>query len=331
MTTLRDVAILAGVSIRTVSNVVNGYVNVAEGTRQKVQAAVDELGYTPNLLARSLKQGRSKLVALVVPRLTNPYFAELTSAIVDEGARRGYTVMVDQTGGDRDREAATIQRITQNVHFDGLFISPLGLSTHEVHGMRQARPLVLLGEDAHPQMDHVLIDNEAAAWEATHHLLGFGRTRIVAVGSAPRTTHETSRVRYAGFRRALAEFGLPDDAGDFVTVPRFTRALGEQAMDEIERRGLRPDGIFYFSDVLAVGLLTRARELGYSIPGDIAVVGFDDIDEARYAAVPPSPDREWIARRAFDILLQRLDDPTGPFHREFGPWRLQVRESTAGP
>lgn len=333
MTTLRDVAALARVSIRTVSNVVNGYAAVAPATREKVEAAVAELGYRPNLLARSLKQGRSRIAALVVPDLRNPYFAELTSTFVDEGGRRGYTVMVEQTAGDRDLEIAAVQRVTENLQFDGMFISPQLVPANDVYAMRGERPIVLLGEDTHPLLDHVLIDNETAAWEATNHLLGLGRRRIVAVGATPRPTHNTSRVRYAGFRRALVEAGVPDDGGDFVSVTRFTRASGAAAMAEILERDLRPDGIFCFSDVLAVGLLSYADAHGVRIPDDVAVVGFDDVDESSYATVPLTtvgPDRRWIASRAFDLLLERLDGSSDPARREFGPWELRIRQSTTG-
>src|SRR6185312_4564234 len=136
----------AGVSVRTVSNVVNNYVYVAEETRTRVQAAIDELGYRPNLLARNLKLGRSGIIGLVVPELDVPYFAELARLVVQEARAAGYTVLIDQTDGDERRELELVTEDPRGVSFDGMIVSPLSLTAEQFEARRTTAPVLLLGE-----------------------------------------------------------------------------------------------------------------------------------------------------------------------------------------
>jgi DNA-binding LacI/PurR family transcriptional regulator len=179
---LKDVAALAGVSVKTVSNVVNGYVHVSATTRERVQAAIDELGYRPNATARSLRSGRSGVLALAVPELGVPYFAELASLVVDAAATHGYTVLIDQTAGAKDRELVVLGGIRHHL-VDGVLFSPLALGVAELRRRTDATPMVLLGERGlRGPTDHVGIDNIRAAREATRHLAERGCRRIAAIG-----------------------------------------------------------------------------------------------------------------------------------------------------
>jgi len=161
--TRREVASAANVSVRTVSNVVNEFAGVAPETRERVMKIIGDLDYRPSEVARMLKRGKSGLIAVMLPELDTPYFAELTRAFVEFGASRGYTVMIDQTNGDAARERELISHTDRGAVFDGLIVSPLGLSPVDLGGISPDRPVVLLGEDRHPNFDQVMIDNLAAS------------------------------------------------------------------------------------------------------------------------------------------------------------------------
>lgn len=335
--TLRDVAQLAGVSIRTVSNVVNGYARVAPVTRARVQDAIDQLAYSPNLLARGLKQGSSKLLTLVLPELDTPYFAELARSFVMEGGNRGYGVFFEQSNGQPNLERDSILRADQSGMFDGLIVSPLRLSGDEIKKLAPKRPLVMLGEEPQTHFDHVLIDNQAAARAATEHLISRGARRIAAIGApsanaADRThVHATNTLRFDGYRQALREAGLPEDPSLLVPVTNFRRRAGFDAMDQLLARSSAPDAAFCFADPLAIGAMTAAHRRGLKVPDDLAVVGFDNVEDGRFGLVPLStiaPDKDWIARTALDLLLERIAEPDLPTRQLLGPWELIVRESS---
>lgn len=328
MATRREVARAANVSVRTVSNVVNGFDHVAPATRERVLRAIEELEYRPSELARSLKVGRSGLIGLMLPELDTAYFAELTRTFVEGGAERGLTVVVDQTDGDHDRELALLHRTATGALFDALVLSPLALRAADVAGF-SAGPLVFLGEDEFPGFDKVMIDNFQAAYEAVDHLVRQGRRRIAAIG-AERAAHGSSALRLDGYRAALRAAGR--DLPEIVEyVDGFRRPEGAAAMRRLLDSPQRPDAIFCFSDPLALGALRTLYEAGVRVPEDVAVVGWDDIEDGRYATpslTTVSPDKQWLARTALDRIARRLagEDLTGEVL--VGPHRLVVRESS---
>ena len=227
---LEDVAKLAGVSAKTVSNVVNDYVHVRPATRTKVQEAIDLLGYRPNVVARNLKNGRSGVIALALPELDAPYFAELAHHVVQEAMHRGWTVLVDETGQIRDpevraRERSAVAGIREHL-IDGVILNPLALDDADVERYGSV-PLVLLGERLGSHLaDHVAIDNQAAAAEATRHLIATGRRRIAVVGAQPRPFGHSARLRLRGYRDALAEAGLRYDPSLVVEALDWRRQPG---------------------------------------------------------------------------------------------------------
>jgi DNA-binding LacI/PurR family transcriptional regulator len=331
---LRDVADLAGVSVKTVSNVVHGYTHVAPRTRQRVQSALDELGYRPNLSARSLRGGRSGLIALALPELASPYFAELTRHIVREADERGWTVLIDQTDGRAERE----QQVTDGIRaqlIDGVIFSPLAFGAQELAARRDATPMVLLGERV-PEgtMDHVGIDNVAAAEVAVAHLVSLGRRRIAAIGEQRHRRGETARLRLRGYKAGLRAARLPIEPELIQPSPGYHRADGAAAMAALLDLPEPPDAVFCFNDLLAMGALRTLTEHGVKVPEDVAVVGFDDIEESSYSN--PSlttirPDKEGIARTAIALLAARLDaGGVGEPREVTEEFDLMVRESTTG-
>ena len=333
--TLHDVARRAGVSIKTVSNVVNGYAHVSPATRARVEQAVAELGYRPNLSARSMRGGRSGIIALAVPELGVPYFAELAQSVIRAADREGFIVLIDQTEGLIARERLVCQGIRTQL-IDGLIFSPLALGGDEVTARTDSIPMVLLGERTAGTVDHVIIDNVAAARKAVTHLAGLGRTRIAAIGAQHTETGETARLRLAGYKAALADAGLPFTPGLVAEAPSFHRHDGAAAMARLLDAGTRPDAVFAFSDLTAIGALRTCYDRGLRVPDDIAVIGFDDLEEGRYT-VPAlstiSPDKDFIGQAAVQLLVTRLASPRphDPPPREIiAPYRLEVRESTMG-
>jgi DNA-binding LacI/PurR family transcriptional regulator len=331
---LKDVAARAGVSVRTVSNVVTGSAAVAPQTRARVQQVLDELQYRPNLAARNLRRGRTGLIGLVIPELDSPYFGELAGLLVDAAQSRSWTVLIDQSGGDADGERRLLEGTGGRV-LDGLIMSPWALSPDDLAHRTASLPLVLLGEqDSQGLADHVTVDNVAAAHAATSHLLATGRRRIAAIGAQPQLHNGTAQQRLAGYRQALAEAGLRHDPALEVAVAALHRDEGARAMGELLDGPTAPDAVFCFSDQLALGALRQAHLRGLSVPADLAIAGFDDIEDGRYATpslTTISPDKQQIAERALQCLADRIERrSTAPAHRIVVPHRLVVRESTAG-
>ncbi|MFD9004076.1 LacI family DNA-binding transcriptional regulator [Streptomyces sp. NPDC059582] len=331
---LKDVAERAGVSIKTVSNVVNNYPHVTPAMRARVQSAIDELGYRPNLTARHLRKGRTGIIALAVPELGNPYFAELAGAVIDAAAEHEFTVLLDHTSGERRQEILVSQGFRARV-IDGLILSPLELESEDLQGRSDDVPLVLLGEREYDvPYDHIAIDNVAAARCAVRHLLGRGRTRIAYLGARTDSANRPAHLRLAGWRQELAAAGVPAPDSLVVPVGGWDRDDGARAMAELLDSGVRPDAVFAFNDLIAIGAMRVLHERGLRVPWDVAVVGFDDLAEGRFGAVTlttVSPDKQAIARMAVASLLRSLSGREVPGGRELtAEFRLVERESTLG-
>jgi DNA-binding LacI/PurR family transcriptional regulator len=335
--TLKDVARLAGVSVRTVSNVVNNYQYVTPEMREKVKAVLEDLNYQPNLSARYLRKGRSGVIAFAIPDLSNVYFSDIGNAIIAAAAMRSYTVLINHTGGERTNEQQVIQGLTPHL-IDGVILSSFALEPEDLQPRKGSLPIVLLGDRIYTvPYDHVTYDNVATARLATRHLLSIGRRRIAAVGvqEAHSSETETSRLRLRGYCEALAEAGLSLDPGLIIRgIPIFSRHNGARAMRQLFALDAPPDAVFCFNDHLALGVMRAIYESGYRVPEDIAVVGFDDIEDGRFA-VPSlttiSPNKERIGDLAVAFLLGRIDGTrTGPPERVEVPYQLIIRESTIG-
>jgi DNA-binding LacI/PurR family transcriptional regulator len=331
---LKHVAEAAGVSVKTVSNVVNGYAHVTDATRTRVQQAIDELNYRPNLAARNLRQGRSDVIALALPELDLPYFAELARSVIKSAEARGWTVLIDQTDGLVEREQLVIDGIRGRL-IDGLIFSPIALGADELGRRRDTVPLVLLGERVYDgPADHVSIDNVAAGRVATGHLVGLGRRRIAAIGDQPRPQSQTAHLRRRGYEEALADAGLPVLPDLLIEVDAYHRADGAAAARQLMALPEPPDAIFCFNDLMALGTLRALLELGVRVPQDVAVVGWDDIEDGRYSTptlTTISPDKQQIASLAVEFLAARLGEGRAEPAREVtAGFELLIRESSVG-
>lgn len=329
--TLHDVAALAGVSIKTVSNVINDYPHIRPATREKVEAAIAELGYTPNLTARNLRSGRTGAIALAVPDLGLAYFAELAAQVIHEAEAAGVVVLVEQTGADRTRELELLRSPRLKLT-DGLIFSPLGMGQEDAPALDVSFPMVLLGERIFDgPTDHVTMRNVEAARAATEYLIAQGRRRIAVVGAHQGEVIGSAGLRLQGYREALEAAGIPydDDIVGYTTL--WHRANGARSMRELLASGVEFDAVFGLNDTLALGAMRVLQEAGRRVPDDVAVLGFDGLDEAEYS-IPSlttvDPGREWIARTAVATLLERIaGGADAPPRTLLADYRILQRES----
>jgi len=329
--TLHDVARVAGVSIKTVSNVINDYPHIRPATKQRVEEAIAELGYTPNLTARNLRSGRTGAIALALPDLGLAYFAELAASVIAEAEASGVSVLVEQTGADPERERQLLRSPRLKLT-DGLIFSPLGMGQDDAAALDVAYPMVLLGERIFGgPTDHVTMRNVEAARAATDFLLSSGRRRIAVVGAHEGEVIGSAALRLQGYREALDAAGIAYDEDLIGYTTFWHRANGALSMRELLARGVEFDAVFGLNDTLALGAMRALQESGRHVPDDVAVVGFDGLDEAEYS-IPSlttvDPGREWIAKTAVQTLLERIaGDAEAAPRTLLADFRILERES----
>jgi DNA-binding LacI/PurR family transcriptional regulator len=331
--TLKDVALLAGVSVKTVSNVVNGYAFVKADNRRRVEEALAATGYRPNVGARNLRRGRTGFIALVVPELSVPYFAELTALVITAAQDEDWNVLIEQTQGIRERERSALASLGPHM-IDGAIVSPEALDADDLTALSTAVPLVLLGEHSIPvPIDHVAIDNVLAAQIAVTHLVEIGRRKIAAIGQ--NSHRATAAQRLAGYQAALTAAGLPQPAEYIAPALNYHRRDGAEAMTYLLGLPDPPDAVFCFNDLLAVGALRAAAERGLRVPADVAIVGFDNTEESAYSLpslTTIAPDKAAIASTAVGLIRRRAkaEEDFAPQDIQT-PFSLQIRESTVTP
>ncbi|MEZ0490989.1 LacI family DNA-binding transcriptional regulator [Kineococcus sp. TBRC 1896] len=334
-TTLRDVAEAAGVSIKTVSNVVNDHPHVRPEMREKVKSFIDQLDYRPNGIGRQLRQGRTGLVALALPDVTSPYYGELASTLVNAARERGLTLLVEQTDGDLDREREVATGFPVRL-VDGLVFAPQSLPVEEFQQRRDTTPAVLVGEYGEGAgYDRVTIDSVDLGDTAVRHLLEQGRRTIAFLGDKTQSQARPPVVaqRIEGYRRALRRARVRFDPGLLWSLGEWTRQDGFAGTTALLAARPDVDAIFAANDLVALGALHALRRLGLRVPQDVAVLGVDDVEQARYAAPTLTSialDRFEMAEMSLRLLSDRLAGFDGPARLLTVTGRLVVRESTAG-
>ncbi|MEV7607348.1 LacI family DNA-binding transcriptional regulator [Paenarthrobacter sp. NPDC089322] len=328
--TMNDVARAAGVSLKTVSNVINNYEFIRPATKQRVLDAIEELGYEANLTARSLRSGKTNMLGLVLADLSIPYYAELASDIMKAAWARGYRVLVEQSGNEADHEKAALQGQFRSLT-DGLLFIPLALDADHIIQAAEKKPLVLLGEFVQdPRLDMVLIQNHQAAAAVTTHLLSAGRRRIAVLGANDGDTTGSNGLRLTGYKAALAAAGVPYDPA--LVVPcDWRRDGGSAAVARLLDSGVEFDAVFGLNDAVALGALHELLVRGKKVPGEIAVAGFDDIEESRFASpslTTVAPGRTEIAERAVELLISRIEGRgVNAVEQPEAAFSLRVRQS----
>ncbi|MEW2014007.1 MULTISPECIES: LacI family DNA-binding transcriptional regulator [Microbacterium] len=329
---VKDVARTAGVSVGTVSNVLNRPAKVAPATVERVHAAISELGFVRNDAARQLRAGRSRTIGLVVLDSANPFFAEVARGAEERAAEHGVIVLFGSSGQDAACENTYLDLFREQ-RVNGVLLTPIALDETRAAMLETAGvPVVLLDAEADGDLPSVAVDDVEGGYLAVQHLLRQGRRRILFAGG-PASVRQVAD-RLDGARRALAE--VPDATLEVAPTDELTVLAGRLVGEELAHRaGVdRPDGVFCANDLVAVGVLQGAGILGsLRVPEDLALIGYDDIDFAQSTVVPLSsirqPARE-IGAAAVDALFAALEDPDAPPQRiRFRP-ELVVRASTGG-
>lgn len=329
---MTDVAIKAGVSQRTVSNVVNNFQHVRPETREKVQKAIRELGFVPNVAAQKLRSGATGIIALALPNISWPYFAELAHLIHSFVVANNRTLLVAETEGNAEFERNTLEGFRSQV-IDGLILSPIELSSKELKAMKLGIPVVLLGERI-SDVDHLhlSIDNVGAAKEVVAHLYKQGARTFLIVGAMETVATSSAGVlRFAGFTSAFDDFGVGRGSWNLVPVSPWTTDGAFEATCEYLQHHRKPDAIIAMNDLLALGVLRACYEQGLSVPDDVLLTGWDDI-EASKMSVPQlttvSPDKITIAREAVMGLIAQMEGSNLEQTEVRVQHSLKIRESS---
>lgn len=330
MSTMRDVAHHAGVSIATVSHVINGTRPVSDELRERVRQSMDALNYQRNTLARALRSRRSDMIGVIVPDTSNPFFAEVAQGIENVGLEHEYSLLLCNSDNDLGRLLLHTKNLSSK-RVDGLIFATSGDDFEAVREeLRNDIPIVVvdLNTLGFPT-DAVLFDNHRGGWLATRHLLDLGHRRIACITGPSRQS--IRRDRELGYRQALAEASAPVDEtlvreGDFRPDSAYRHAL------DLLRLPDPPTAIFAANDLMAMGVLRATRELGVVVPDQLSVVGFDDIALAAFttpALTTISIPKVEMGQAAARMLLQRVEKPDKPIEQLVLEIELIVRESTA--
>jgi LacI family transcriptional regulator len=332
MITIREVAEKAGVSPTTVSHVVNNTRYVSDDVRARVMDAMRELNYRPNALARSLRRGETHTLGLILPDSANPFFAEIGRAIETAAFERGYSVILCNTENDIEKERMYTE-VLENKQVDGMIFVASGDHRETLSQIAQkGLPLVVVDRDMGSlELDTVTTDNHHGGLIATQHLLSLGHRIIACITGPSNITPSAERV--TGYRAALQQAGILVDES-LVVRGDFHAPSGYEGAMQLFQRSPRPTAIFACNDMMAIGVIRAATQLGLRIPEDVSIASFDNIELASYTTPPltsvAQPKQE-IGQMAITLLLERMQNASLPPRRNILPTRLVIRESTRRP
>jgi LacI family transcriptional regulator len=305
MITIKDIAERAGVSYATVSRALNGRSDVSPQTRIHVLELAKELGYQPNAIARSLVNRKSEMIALIVPDVSNPFFADITMTVNKAAEEAGYTVVVCNTGWDSAKEQEKL-RIMVEQRVDGIILKPVSeINPDRLRDLNV--PLVLFWHAQPDQMSYVEVDHEAGAKLAVRHLVGRGYRKIAYLGG--KLSSPANTIRMDAYKKTLTDAGI-EVREDLINNGGFSLESGYQRIASMFRLANPPDAVFCGNDIIALGVLQYVRDHGINVPRDFGIIGFDDIS---YASLPQvrlstiSQPRDKLGRQAFDALLAEME------------------------
>ncbi|SDO33489.1 transcriptional regulator, LacI family [Rhodoferax sp. OV413] len=331
MASIKDVARHANVSISTVSHVVNRTRFVSDKARQDVETAIRALGYVPSAVARSLKSNTTRTLGMLIPNCSNPYFAEIVRSVEDHCFASGYTLILCNTDDEPLRQSVYLKVLAEK-RVDGLIIISTGEDS-DLHDLLQGltTPTVLLDREVtHVHCDLVETANVQGGQMAAEHLVALGHRRIACIGGPADLSPSAQRIQ--GWRNALAAAEL--EANDLLWHSDFSSQGGFTAMQEILQSGQQPTAVFVCNDLMGIGALSAAHEAGLRIPQDLSVIGFDDIELARFTSPPLTTivqPKQRIGMLAVDMLLERIQGGRLDAKQVLLQPELIVRASTASP
>jgi LacI family transcriptional regulator len=331
---IRDVAARAGVSVGTVSNVLNRPERVAEGTRQAVLAAINELGFVRNESARHLRAGHSRVLGLVVLDVTNPFFTDVARGVEDTANGAGLAVILCNSDDDPAKESHYLNLLEEQ-RVQGILITPVTAATDRLDLLRgRGTPVVLLDRRASDDAQcSVAVDDVLGGELAVAHLIAQGHERIAFVGG-PFTIRQVQE-RHQGAVQAMRAADRDPDELLLVETAALNVAAGRDAAARLAGARSEPTAVFCANDLLALGVLQEVTRRGLRVPHDIAIVGYDDIEFAAAAAVPLTSVRQprhLLGRTAAEMVIEEATENGGHEHRQvvFQP-ELVVRDSSYRP
>jgi LacI family transcriptional regulator len=329
MSTIRDVAERAGVSSATVSHVINETRFVSDGLRKRVITAMEELGYRRNALARSLRKGRTQTIGLILPDSSNTFFAELGHGIEEAAFSHGYNLILCNSDNDLEKEHLYIDLLTEK-QVDGIILDTEEKDICSLHArIPKTMPIVLIDRDlVNNDFDTVLSDSKQGGSIAAKHLIELGHTRIACI-----TGHEylaSSIERLQAFKHSLDEVGLSLDP-NMIAIGSFLPESGHIGALKLLRQKCPPTAIFACNDMMAIGVLRAAVELGLRVPDDLSLVGFDNIDLCNYTCptlTTVAQDKAALGQKVIQHLIERISKNTIPEVHDLVPTNLVIRETT---
>lgn len=311
---MKDVARRAGVSTSTVSHVINKDRFVSDATREKVEAAIKSLNYAPSALARSLKLNQTRTIGMLLTASSNPFYSELVRGVERSCFERGYSLVLCNTDGDEQRMNRNLEMLLQK-RVDGLLL--LCTETHRVSREIMQRypeiPGVMMDWAPQGLCYDLIQDNSLLGGDiATQYLIDKGYTRIACI-SGP-LDKSPARLRLEGYRVAMKRAGLPVASGYEITAD-FEFSSGFRAMEALLALPERPHAVFIGNDAMAVGAYQALWHAGLTVPGDMAIIGYDDIEFARYMTPPLTTihqPKDELGELAIDVLIHRMTQPDLP-------------------
>lgn len=328
MATIQDVAKKAGVSVATVSRVLNDSPAVSHEAKEKVMNAIKELNYHPNLLGRNLRRMETKMILALLPNVSNPFYARIVKGIEDVGHKNGYNVMLCNTDSDIKRERIYLELLKNKLSDGVIFMAP-EMDKDELTLIGQNYPVVQCCEYKEgARVSHVSIDNFAAAYKAVKHLTGLGHRRIGMISSDKNFL--SVKQREAGYKKALQDEGIEFDE-NLVKYGDYGFKSGLRAAKQLLSMNLRPTAIFAISDIMAIGAIRAAKEAGLKVPEDVAVVGFDNISFASMydpMLTTISQPKYDLGCVAMELLLKHINGKLSEPQNIILEHELIIREST---
>jgi LacI family transcriptional regulator len=331
LATIKDVARLANVSIATVSHVLNGTRYVSKEVQLRVLNAMETLNYQPSAVARGLRTNKTNTMALIIPDITNPFFSDFTRGFQDVVDQKGFLVLVCNSDRILSRELRFLEMIWQQ-RVDGVVLNPAKVKAEDLNRLVKARiSVVLIGSQIdHPDFNVVMIDNVKGGFDAVQHLIDFGHRKIGLVCGMLNTT--SGGLRYQGYLKALEKNGIPFQHG-LTAEGAITYDGGYQCMRQLLSKNDLPTAVFATSDVMALGAKTAIEDVGLQIPGDISLIGFDDIPEVsrtRPKLSTIAQPKYSMGQEAAQILLEQIESKqTNPRKKIVMEHEVVKRESTA--
>jgi LacI family transcriptional regulator len=325
--TMRDVARKAKVSIRTVSRAINRQGEITEETRQRVLAAVKELGYRPSKVAQALVTRRTETIGFILGDITNPFFSEFARGVMDTAEVEGYNVFVCNSDGDSAKEIGALESLVDH-GVDGIISFPDYASEDKLKAFAETdTPLVIVNRPFHHhKIGLVLTQIQQGAKLAVDYLVSKGHTAI-AMLAGPGPMAQTQRVK--GFRDALVSHGL-QVVDEWVLPGPPVLEHGLRATRHLLTEYSQVTAVFCYNDLIAMGAIQACRKMGLRVPDDCAIVGFDDIQFASMTDPPLTSvhvDKYWLGQQAASLLFKMLDNPNSPFPPVYADVTLMVRAS----